>query len=52
MMMWGLIFIYTGLPNFFAAMKSMNLFKKIKEKKFKEILYDTEKNNKPKSKKR
>ncbi|MDO5480266.1 MAG: DUF308 domain-containing protein [Candidatus Saccharibacteria bacterium] len=53
MMMWGLIFIYTGLPNFFAAMKSMNLFKKIKEKKFKEILYDdAEKNNKPKSKKR
>jgi len=40
MVVWGVIFIYTGLPNLFAAIKSMELFKKIKEKKFKEILFD------------
>lgn len=42
MTMWGIIFIYTGLPNLFAAAKDMELFKKIKEKRFKEILFDAE----------
>lgn len=48
MMMWGIIFIYTGLPNLFAAIKTMELFKKIKEKKFKEILFDAEKSEEQK----
>ncbi len=43
MMVWGIIFLYTGLPNLFAAIKSMELAKKIKEKKFKEILFDADK---------
>ena len=50
MMMWGIIFLYTGIPNLLAAMKSMNLSKKIKEKKFKEILFDAEKDDKSKQK--
>lgn len=45
MVVWGIIFIYTGLPNLFAAMKSMHLLKKLKEKKFKEILFDAEQNS-------
>lgn len=52
MMVWGLIFLYTGLPNLFAAMKSMDLFKKLKEKRFKEILFDTEKAEKQKKDKK
>ena len=48
MMVWGLIFIYTGLPNLFAAIKTINLFKKIKAKQFKEILFDADKDNKSK----
>ena len=43
MMMWGIIFLYAGLPNLFAAIKTMDLFGKIKEKRFKEILFDAEK---------
>ena len=42
MMIWGLIFLYTGLSNFFIAAKTMNLITKIKEKKFKEILFNTD----------
>lgn len=42
MVIWGIIFLYTGLPNLFAAIKTMNLSKKIKERKFKEILFDTD----------
>lgn len=42
MMIWGLIFLYTGLSNFFIATKTMNLITKIKEKKFKEILFNTD----------
>ncbi|MBR3172612.1 DUF308 domain-containing protein [Candidatus Saccharibacteria bacterium] len=52
MMVWGLIFLYTGLPNLFAAMKSMDLFKKLKEKRFKEILFDAEKAEKQKKDKK
>ena len=48
MMVWGLIFLYTGLPNLFAAIKTMDLIRKIKEKKFKEILFDTEKSDEQK----
>ncbi|MBQ6410118.1 DUF308 domain-containing protein [Candidatus Saccharibacteria bacterium] len=48
MMVWGIIFIYTGLPNLFAAIKTMHLFKKIKERKFKEILFDAEQDDKQK----
>lgn len=44
MTLWGLIFLYTGLPNLFATVKAMDLFKKIKEKRFKEMLFDAEKN--------
>ena len=40
MVVWGVIFLYTGFSDLFASMKSMNISKKIKEKKFKEILYD------------
>ena len=50
MMMWGIIFLYTGIPNLLTAMKSMNLSKKIKEKKFNEILFDAEKDDKSKQK--
>lgn len=50
MMMWGIIFLYTGLPNLFAAMKTMELSKKIKEKRFKEILFDADKGNEQKQK--
>ncbi|MBR3248492.1 hypothetical protein IKF89_00460 [Candidatus Saccharibacteria bacterium] len=52
MMMWGIIFLYTGLPNLFAAIKTMDLFRKIKEKKFKEILFDAEKGDEPKQNKK
>lgn len=40
MVVWGLIFIYTGISDLLVAMRTMNISKKIKEKKFKEILYD------------
>jgi len=50
MMMWGIIFLYTGLPNLFAAMKTMELSKKIKEKRFREILFDADKGNEQKQK--
>lgn len=42
MTVWGLIFLYTGIPNLLTAIKTMNLSQKLKEKKFKEILYDTD----------
>ena len=42
MTVWGLIFLYTGIPNLLTAVKTMNLSQKLKEKKFKEILYDTD----------
>lgn len=44
MMIWGMIFLYTGLVNLLTSIKSMHLFKKIKEKRFKEILFDSSKN--------
>lgn len=40
MTLWGIIFIYTGFSDLLGAMRTMNISKKIKEKKFKEILYD------------
>ena len=40
MVIWGLIFLYTGLPNLIATIKVMNLSQKIKERKFKEIVLD------------
>ena len=43
MIIWGCIFIYTGTSNLLFAMKTMNISKKIKEKKFKEILYNEDK---------
>ena len=46
MMVWGIIFLYAGFYNSIISIRTMNLSKKIKEKKFKEILYDTEKDNK------
>ncbi len=42
MMIWGLIFLYTGLSNFFIAAKTIDLVTKIKQKKFKEILFNTD----------
>lgn len=42
MMIWGLIFLYTGLSNFFIATKTIDLVTKIKQKKFKEILFNTD----------
>lgn len=47
MMIWGLIFLYTGFSNLLNGMRSINLSKKLKEKKFKEILFDAEKDSKP-----
>ena len=46
MMMWGLIFLYTGIPNLMAAAKTMNLTQKIRERKFKEILLGENSKNK------
>lgn len=43
MMVWGIIFLYTGTSNLLIAAKTMNLAKKIRERKFKEILYDKDK---------
>ena len=40
---WGIIFIYTGISDLLVAMKTMDISKKIKEKKFNEILYDEDK---------
>lgn len=42
MVVWGVIFIYTGLSDFIMVAKSMNISKKIKEKDFESILYDEE----------
>lgn len=50
MSVWGLIFLYTGLSNLFAAIKAMNLMKKLKEKKFKEIIFDAKKGEKQQKK--
>jgi uncharacterized membrane protein HdeD (DUF308 family) len=43
MMVWGIIFLYTGLSNFIVSVRTMNLSKKIKERKFKEIIFEAEK---------
>ena len=51
MMVWGLIFLYTGLSNLFVAIKTMNLTSKLKQKKFKEILFDAKKDDSKKSNK-
>ena len=51
MMVWGLIFLYTGLSNLFVAIKTMNLTSKLKQKKFKEILFDAKKDDPKKSNK-
>lgn len=48
MTVWGIIFLYTGIPNLLAAVRTMNLPSKLKEKKFKEILFDTEQETKTK----
>ena len=55
--LWGVIFLYTGLTSFIAGLKAMQIFKKIKEKRFKEIYSElksqaaSQKNTKPNSKK-
>ncbi len=46
MMLWGLIFVYTGMSNLIAGIHSMELMRKIKERKFKEIIFDGKDNNK------
>ena len=38
--LWGVIFLYTGLTSFIAGLKAMQIFTKIKEKRFKEIYSD------------
>ena len=43
MTIWGIIFLYTGFSNLLISIKTMNLGKKLKQKKFKEILFDAEK---------
>ena len=45
MMIWGIIFLYTGFSNLIISIRTMNLAKKIKAKQFKEILFDAEKDN-------
>lgn len=47
MMIWGLIFLYTGLSNLLVTAKTMNLTGKIKERKFKEILFGEDEEKKP-----
>ena len=55
--LWGVIFLYTGLTGFISGLKAMSFFKKIKEKRFKEIYSElksqaaSQKNTKPNSKK-
>ncbi|MBR2709638.1 hypothetical protein IKE72_00995 [Candidatus Saccharibacteria bacterium] len=46
MAVWGLIFLYTGLTNFTAALHGMDIKNKLKQKRFREILYDAEGNEK------
>ena len=46
MAVWGLIFLYTGAVNLVASLRSMNIIKKLKEKKFKGIIFDAEKDAK------
>jgi uncharacterized membrane protein HdeD (DUF308 family) len=43
MIIWGIIFTYTGTSDLLVTMKTMDILTKIKEKKFKDILYDTNK---------
>ena len=50
MMIWGIIFLYTGLTNLSIAARTTHLFQKIKERRFKEILFE-ESNKKKDSKK-
>ena len=40
MSIWGLIFLYTGISNLTVAARTTNLIQKIKEKRFKEILFE------------
>lgn len=46
MMVWGMIFLYTGISNMAIGIKTMGLAKKLKEKKYKEIIFDAEKDKK------
>lgn len=50
MMIWGIIFLYTGLTNLSIAARTTHLLQKIKERRFKEILF--EESDKKKSKKK
>lgn len=43
MVLWGIIFLYTGISDLLASMSAMNISEKIKNRKFKEILYGDEK---------
>lgn len=43
LIVWGIIFIYTGFSDLLVAMRTMNISKKIKEKKIKEIIYEDDK---------
>lgn len=43
MTLWGIIFLYAGIPDLLVAIRTMDVSRKIKEKKFKEILYDEDK---------
>ena len=49
MMIWGIIFLYTGLTNLSIAARTTHLLQKIKERRFKEILF--EESDKKKTKK-
>ena len=49
MMVWGLIFLYTGLSNLLVAIKTMDLTNKLKQKKFKEIIFDAKKDGQKKT---
>ena len=39
MAIWGIIFLYTGIPDLVAAMRAINISSKIKNKDFKGIIY-------------
>ncbi|MBR2726050.1 hypothetical protein IKE87_02175 [Candidatus Saccharibacteria bacterium] len=52
MMVWGAIFLYTGISNMIIGVKTMGLVEKIKAKKYKEIIFDAEKGAKGEVEKR
>jgi uncharacterized membrane protein HdeD (DUF308 family) len=51
MIIWGIIFIYTGTSDLLVAIKTMDISSKLKEKKYKDILLDVDKDRSTKEQK-